>query len=91
LKRSAEITKGSKRSLFILGLKFYFGLLVINIFLVILVLAPFVILGALGILLQGMRLLSFFDMMPILIPAGFFVVFLAVALVDAVIVLPPTR
>ena len=88
LKRSAEITKGSKRSLFVLGVKFYFGLIVINIFLVILVLAPFVILGALGILLQGMRLLSFFDMMPVLIPVGIFVVFLAVALLDAIIVIP---
>ena len=67
LKRSAEITKGSKRSLFVLGVEFYCGLIAINIFLVILVLAPFVILGALGILLQGMRLLSFFDMMPLLI------------------------
>ena len=88
LKRSAEITKGSKRSLFVLGLKFYFGLLVINIFLAILVLSPFVILGALGILLQGMRLLSFSDMMPVLIPVGLLVVFLAVALLDAVIVFP---
>jgi len=88
LKRSAEITKGSKRSLFVLGVKFYFGLIVINIFLVILVLAPFVILGALGILLQGMRLLSFSDMMPVLIPVGLLVVFLAVALLDAVIVFP---
>jgi hypothetical protein len=88
LKRSAEITKGSKRSLFVLGIKFYFGLIVINIFLVILVLAPFVILGALGILLQGMRLLSFSDMMPVLIPVGLLVVFLAVALLDAVIVFP---
>jgi hypothetical protein len=88
LKRSAEITKGSKRSLFVLGLKFYFGLLVINIFLAILVLSPFVILGALGILLQGMRLLSFSDMMPVLIPVGIFVVFLAVALLDAIIVIP---
>ena len=88
LKRSAEITKGSKRSLFVLGIEFYFGLVVINIFLVILVLGPFVILGAIGILLQGMPLMSFFDMMPILISAGFFVVFLAVALIDAIIVLP---
>lgn len=88
LKRSAEITKGSKRSLFVLGVEFYCGLIAINIFLVILVLAPFVILGALGILLQGMRLLSFFDMMPVLIPVGIFVVFLAVALLDAVIVIP---
>jgi hypothetical protein len=88
LKRSAEITKGSKRSLFVVGIESYFGLIVINIFLVILVLAPFVILGAIAIFLQGMVLLSFSDMMPVLIPMGLFVVFLAVALLDAVIVFP---
>jgi hypothetical protein len=88
LKRSAEITKGSKRSLFVLGIKFYFGLLVINLFLLILVLAPFVVLGALGILLQGMHLLRFSDLMPVLMPVGIVIVFLAIGLLDTIIVIP---
>lgn len=88
LKRSAEITKGSKRSLFVLGIKFYFGAIVINLFLLILVLAPFVVLGALGILLQGMHLLRFSDLMPILMPVGIVIVFLAIGLLDTIIVIP---
>ncbi len=88
LKRSAEITKGLKRSLFVLGIEFYFGLLVINIFLVILVLAPFAVLGAIAVLLQGLHLLAFSITLPILMGAGIIVVPLAVALLDASIVLP---
>ncbi|MDD1748632.1 MAG: hypothetical protein LUO89_02040 [Methanothrix sp.] len=42
LARSAEITKGVKWSLLLLGLEFYCGLFAINVLLFILVLFPFV-------------------------------------------------
>lgn len=88
LKRSAEITKGSKGEHIRTGRQFYVGLLVINIFLAILVLAPFVILGAIAILLQGMHLLEFSITMQILMGAGFILVPLAIILLDASIVFP---
>lgn len=88
LKRSAEITSGAKWSLLNLGLEFYGGFIAINVLLLVLVLFPFVSLVVIAVFLQAMHLtVNSFIMSPFMsaIP---FVVFLMMALLDAIIVIP---
>jgi hypothetical protein len=88
LKRSAEITKGSKRNLLLLGLDFYCGLIAINILLAVLVLFPFVSLVVIAVFLQAMHLTIFSIAMSPLMSAIPLVFLLILALLDAIIVVP---
>jgi hypothetical protein len=88
LKRSAEITSGAKWGMFNLGLEFYFGLIAINVLLLVLVLFPFVSLGAIAVFLQAMHLTVYSFIMSPFMSAIPFVVFLIMALIDAIIVIP---
>ncbi len=88
MKRSAEITKGAKWSLLRLGFEFYFGLIAINVLLLVLVLFPFVSLGVVAVFLQAMHLTVLSFIMSPLMSAIPVVVFLIMALLDAIIVIP---